>query len=298
MKNDMNLDTNSLISVVMPTYNQARFISYSIDSVLNQTFENWELLIVDNFSSDETSEVLAHYSDPRIRVFKIDNGGVIARSRNLAIEASKGNWIAFLDSDDYWFPKKLERVAKLFNSNPDLIYHNMKVVNGKNYVSNKEFIKSRKLRKPILKDLIVNGNTIVTSSVVVRKKLLEEVNCMNVAHELIGIEDYNTWLRISRKTEAFKLIPQELGAYRRHEKNVSLSNSLVLPIEAFKEFMPLISERDKRKLNFNQLYTVARLKYLNKNPDNLKKELRYLLLRGRVLHKVKSFWMLMNLFRN
>jgi glycosyltransferase involved in cell wall biosynthesis len=286
------------ISIVMPTYNQAEFLSYSIESVVNQTFTNWELLIVDNFSTDETSKVLDTYTDPRIRKFQINNGGVIARSRNHAIKASEGEWIAFLDSDDFWFPEKLQSITKLLHSDFELIYHHMKVINSKNEIINHELIKSRRLKKPIFKDLIINGNTVATSSVVVRKNRLMEISCMNEASELIGVEDFNTWLRISRNTEAFKLVSAELGAYRRHEKNNSFLKSLNIDTEAYKEFLPELTYHDKRMLNFSQLYTVARLKYLNKDYNNLKKELSYLVFRGKFQNKVKSFWMLMNSFKS
>lgn len=292
---NLELNSNSLISVIMPTYNQAEFLSYSINSVLSQTFTNWELLIVDNFSSDETTNVLANYSDPRIKIFQINNGGIIAKSRNVAIKAAEGSWIAFLDSDDYWFPNKLEIVSKYFHLNCDFIYHHMKVVTD-NVISN-EIIKSRRLQNPILKDLIINGNTIATSSVVVRKNRLTEVNCMNEAPELIGIEDYNTWLRISKITEAFKLAPIELGVYRKHEMNNSLLKGTDLPIEAFKEFLPALSNHEKKILNLNYLYKYARLKYLNKNYHNLRRELWYLVIRGKALHKAKSLWMLMTLLK-
>ena len=98
---------NPLISIVIPSYNHARFIKNAIDSILNQTFLNWEVLVVDNYSSDETDIVLEKYIDNRIRCFKIKNEGVIARSRNKGILEAKGDWIAFLDSDDWWTNTKL-----------------------------------------------------------------------------------------------------------------------------------------------------------------------------------------------
>jgi glycosyltransferase involved in cell wall biosynthesis len=294
---NLKLDKNSLISIVMPTYNQAEFLSSSINSVLNQTITNWELLIVDNFSSDETTNILASYSDPRVKVFQINNGGIIAKSRNFAINAAEGAWIAFLDSDDYWFPNKLEKVSKYFNLNYDLIYHHMKVVIDKDRIINSEFIKSRKLKKPILKDLITNGNPIATSSVVVRKKLLKEINFMSEAPQLIGIEDYNTWLRISNITEAFKLVPVGLGVYRKHENNNSLFKGIDLHVKAFEEFLPRLSSREKKILNLNQMYNYARLKYLDENYNDLKKELTDLVIKGKASHKFKALWMLINLFK-
>jgi len=294
---NLELDTNSLISIIIPTYNQTKFLSYSINSVLNQTFTNWELLIVDNFSSDETTNILASYSDPRIKVFQINNGGIIAKSRNFAINAAEGAWIAFLDSDDYWFPNKLELVSKHCNLNYDLIYHHMKVVIDTDRIINSELIKSRKLKKPILKDLILNGNPIATSSVVVRKKRLTEVNFMSEAPQLIGIEDYNTWLRISNITEAFKLVPVELGVYRKHDNNNSLFKGIDLHVKAFAEFLPRLSSRERKILNLNQMYNYARFKYLDENYNDLKKELTNLIIKGKTSHKFKALWMLINLFK-
>ena len=294
----LELSTNPLISVVMPTFNQSKFLAHSIDSVLCQSFTNWELLIVDNFSSDETTNILASYSDPRIKVMRINNSGIIAKSRNVAIKASRGAWVAFLDSDDYWFPGKLETVSKYFHSNCDLIYHNLEVVTGMNKAFESGPIKSRKLRKPVLKDLLIHGNTIATSSVVVRKKHLLEVNYMSESPELVGIEDYITWLRISRVTEAFQLVPIALGVYRRHENNNSLSKHPGSLTEALREFFPILSDRDKTSMGLNHLYASARLKYLNKNYKNLKQDLVYLVINGNVLMKAKSLLMLMLLLKN
>ena len=104
---NLELNPNSLISIVMPNYNQSEFLAYSIESVLSQSFTNWELLIVDNFSSDETTKVLKNFLDPRIKVFQINNGGIIAKSRNYGISMSNGELIAFLDSDDIWYKDRL-----------------------------------------------------------------------------------------------------------------------------------------------------------------------------------------------
>ena len=89
-----------LVSIIMPTYNQANFIVDAIASVLNQSYENWELLVIDNSSTDGTGRFLATIQDARLRVLSIENEGVIARSRNLGIKNSRGELIAFLDSDD------------------------------------------------------------------------------------------------------------------------------------------------------------------------------------------------------
>lgn len=98
-----------LVSVIMPSYNTAAYIGASIRSVLAQTYENWELLIVDDCSTDQTDAMVASFSDPRIRYLKNERNSGAAVSRNRALREARGEWIAFLDSDDLWAPEKLEK---------------------------------------------------------------------------------------------------------------------------------------------------------------------------------------------
>ena len=108
---------NELVSIIMPSYNTANFIGETIKSVLEQTYKNWELLIVDDCSTDNTDEVVARYNDERITDMKnVKNSGA-AVSRNKALNVARGKWIAFLDSDDLWYPTKLEEQIKYMEKN-------------------------------------------------------------------------------------------------------------------------------------------------------------------------------------
>lgn len=98
-----------LVSIIMPSWNTGRFIAESIQSVLNQTYQNWELLIVDDCSTDNTDEIVAGFNDKRIRYFKNEKNSGAAITRNRAIREARGEWIAFLDSDDLWAPEKLTK---------------------------------------------------------------------------------------------------------------------------------------------------------------------------------------------
>lgn len=101
---------NEMVSIIMPSYNTGRFIAESIESVLKQTYKNWELIIVDDCSTDNTDEIVKGYlEDSRIRYLKNKKNAGAAVSRNRALREAKGKWIAFLDSDDLWMPKKLEQ---------------------------------------------------------------------------------------------------------------------------------------------------------------------------------------------
>lgn len=97
-----------LVSIIMPSWNTERFIAETIQSVIEQTYENWELLIVDDCSSDNTDEVVASFKDDRIKYFHNERNIGAALTRNRAMQEAKGEWIAFLDSDDLWMPEKLE----------------------------------------------------------------------------------------------------------------------------------------------------------------------------------------------
>ena len=100
----------------MPSFNHSNYISQAINSILDQTYTNWELFIIDNNSTDGTDKVIDRFLDSRIKVVKIDNKGSIGVSRNKALELANGKWLAFIDSDDWWNKEKLLQCSKLFDS--------------------------------------------------------------------------------------------------------------------------------------------------------------------------------------
>lgn len=108
---------DGLVSVIMPSWNTGEFISESIQSVLNQTYQNWELIIVDDCSTDNTDEVVAAFQDKRIRYLHNEHNSGAALTRNYGLREAKGEWIAFLDSDDLWAPDKLEHQIRFMQDN-------------------------------------------------------------------------------------------------------------------------------------------------------------------------------------
>ena len=142
-------DNIPFFSIILPTYNRAKELKKSIESVLSQTYENYELIIIDNYSIDDTDNVLKNISDSRIRIIKIHNEGIIAKSRNLGISISKGIYIAFLDSDDLWYNNKLEICYCTINkNNSDFLYHEM-IINTNHFKLMKKNIGSIKYNKPV-----------------------------------------------------------------------------------------------------------------------------------------------------
>jgi glycosyltransferase involved in cell wall biosynthesis len=240
--------TTPIFSVVMPVYNQAKYISQAIRSVLDQTFDLWELLIVDNHSTDGTVELIRSFIDPRIKIFSIENYGVIAKSRNLAIRSSTGAYIAFLDSDDTWVPSKLQEVSNVLRGKPELVYHWVNLISEDGSSSGK--IESRNIKRPTFEDLIYNGNPIVNSSVVVSRKSLLDNGMLNESVELIGVEDYNMWLKLALTETTFSRIPKFLGAYRLHSHSISMkSTQIAVPVRAFKGLEDAISIRLSNRIH-------------------------------------------------
>lgn len=234
-----------LISIVIPSYNHARYITKAIDSILSQTFLNWEVIVVDNYSTDETDSVLENYEDNRIRCFKINNEGVIAKSRNKGIQESNGDWIAFLDSDDWWTNIKLEQCLNVMSESVDLIYHDLNIFyDGEESVSEK-VMKSRYLNNPVLRDLIIKGNCIINSSVIIRKSLLVQVNGMDERRDLITAEDYHCWLKVAELTNNFFYLNKSLGMYRIHQQGMSQRDVVKQTQLAVKDFIDCLSVRDQ-----------------------------------------------------
>lgn len=142
---------DGLVSIIMPSWNTGRFIGESIQSVLNQTYRNWELIIVDDCSTDNTDEVVASFQDERIRYFHNEHNSGAALTRNYALREVRGEWIAFLDSDDLWEPEKLEHQIKFMVDNGyNLSYTEYEKIDEASqplniYVSGPETVNKRKM---------------------------------------------------------------------------------------------------------------------------------------------------------
>ena len=116
--------TRLKFSVVMPSFNHGIYISKAIDSVIGQTFKEWELIIIDNHSTDDTCDIIKAYADERIKVNFVHNQGSIAFSRNIGISMASAPYICFLDSDDWWEQTKLDEIFSVITKEePDLLFH-------------------------------------------------------------------------------------------------------------------------------------------------------------------------------
>ena len=246
-----------LVSVVIPTYNRSKDLKRALKSVLSQTYKNWEVVVVDNNSTDDTDAMLKDLNDQRIRLLKINNNGVIAASRNLGIYASNGKWIAFLDSDDWWTSQKLELSVKALEGGADVVYHDMLLATKPNQQVFLSRARTRRLQSPVFKDLIVGGNDIVTSSVIIKKTIFNKIKGFKEDQDLIAIEDYDAWLRVAKITNNFEKIPKALGYYWIGGGNTSNPKRTIQVLNSFeknykKEISDLNVHRHMYWLNYNR----------------------------------------------
>ena len=281
-----------LISIIIPSFNHAHFLIRSLTSVINQTYTNWEAIVIDNHSKDHTIKIVNEFNDSRIKLLKINNFGIIAKSRNLGILSSQGDWIAFLDSDDWWTKDKLRICVDSISDEVDLIYHDLVIKYENQKFFKRKINKTRKLKKPVLIDLLLNGNAISNSSVLVRKKLIEKIGLINENKDLVTSEDYNTWLKISKITDQFLYLPRKLGCYFVHSKSESQKNMSISTQIATNEFLSILNNEQKLRLEGHISFISGRFNYKNLNYKKAKKELLFVLKNGQFSLKIKSIFMI------
>jgi glycosyltransferase involved in cell wall biosynthesis len=208
------------VSIVIPTYNHAEYLKQALNSVIKQTFNNWEAIIVNNFSDDATLQIIEQFNEPRFKVINFRNHGVIAASRNEGIRNSLAPVIAFLDSDDTWQENKLQRCMSEFENGADVVCH------GENWISDSSVTRAifyGPAEKATYRNLLFRGNCISTSATLINKGLLERLLGFSENPSFITAEDYELWIRISRTTTKFVFIHEILGEYRRHGESASSS---------------------------------------------------------------------------
>ncbi len=181
-----------MISIIIPTYNRRDHITTALNSVLAQTYTDYEIIIVDDGSTDDTQQVLNSYQG-KIRYFYQGNRGIPA-TRNKGIREAHGNYIAFLDSDDYWLPHKLERQIECFRENPD---YGMVASRCSSYTPDGTFREKNRPGKSgwILIDLF-KANFIRTSSAIIKKACFDKVGLFD--ESLLQVQEYDLWMRIAQ----------------------------------------------------------------------------------------------------
>lgn len=208
------------VSIITPCYNASQYISYTIDSVLNQTYANWEMIIVDDCSTDNSSDIIKQFisGDTRIKYFKTDNpSGSPVLPRNIGIEKATGRYIAFLDSDDIWLPTKLEEQLKLFKDEKTaVVFSNYEKISETGERNQRIIIAPKETNYHNL----LKGNVIGNLTGIYDTEKVGKVYCKDIRHE-----DYVLWLSILKKGYIAKNTNTVTALYRVRENSVS-SNKL------------------------------------------------------------------------
>lgn len=209
-------------TIIIPSYNHAHFLRLSIADLMNQTIQDWECIVVDNQSNDNTKEVVESFHDKRLKIITIDNMGSIAKSRNIGIKMAEGTWLAFLDSDDRWYPHRLEIIQNNINANTDAVVFSTdeKVINQ---LANSESINYYGPYESFFYEkLLTFGNRLSTSATVVNKDFINK-KALKFSENIkyITVEDYDFWMRIAKSGAVFKFISEVCGEYIVHGNNAT-----------------------------------------------------------------------------
>jgi teichuronic acid biosynthesis glycosyltransferase TuaG len=271
-------------SVIIPAYNAEKFIEKTLLSVINQTFLNFEVIVTNDGSTDNTQDVvekfIKKYPNYLIKIINQSNNG-IASARNTAINNSNGLYLAFLDADDIWYSDKLKKsyYILLNERHIDVLYHNEVEINrGKRKVTN-----YNNLESPQYFNLLLNGNCLSTSATVVKATSSKLVNNFTENKIFNSAEDYDYWLKLAYCNQLIFHNTEILGEYHRGES--SISNKILYHVEAcfqvqsfhLHNFIDKYPTNKKcldkiNNLNRDKYYTIARSLYREKN---IKKAIKF-----------------------
>ena len=250
------------VSVIIPTYKHRQYVTQAVESVLAQTYKNFEIIVVDDGSTDGTQDILAPFLD-RIHYIYQSNQGLSA-ARNTGIHSSQGQYIAFLDADDLWLPEKLSLQVEKLDSNPEigLVYSNMQYLNNSKILPKTAFEINPPQKGKVFNKLF-KWNFITMPTVVVRRSSFFERVWFNTS--LTSCEDYDAWLRFSID-HTFDYIDQPLAIYRtgsghmssnriRMQENIIKIKEAVL--SAPNSSQPILSESEIDRGYYRQLLKLA-----------------------------------------
>ncbi len=214
------------VSAIILTYNRAHLVTEAIDSVLTQSFKDFELIVVDNCSSDDTESAVKSYNDERIRYFKHQNNGLIGVNRNYGIKKSRGEYIAFLDDDDLWLPEKLEKQVGLLDSNKELglVYSDTYLIENDGHLRKNAYFHHIKPFRGNAFNELLRANFIPMLTVVIRREMLDKVGEFNPRYKICL--DYDLCLRIAA-VYPIDFIEQPLAKYRIHSDSGFQGNAIL-----------------------------------------------------------------------
>ncbi len=254
-----------MVSVIMPAYNAENYINDSINSVFSQTYTDWELIIVDDGSTDATALKVKSWieKDNRIQYYYQENGKQ-GKARNLGISKSKGEYLAFLDADDLWLPDKLNiQIIEIQKKNVDLVFSNAYIFNNDEIF---DVSKKMNIQADIFYDnnwvkFFLEMNRIPILTVLVKKEKVIKVGCFSEELEIQNVEDYHLWLKLLMSNCTFCSLNYILAKYRIHNNSATSADKMALNkipnafydlLQFFPDYKKLI--KDGLKLQFKLIY--------------------------------------------
>lgn len=209
------------VSVLMPVYNSEDYLREAIDSILNQTFTDFEFIIIDDSSSDHSREIVESYSDPRMRFYVNEQNMGVAATLNRGLELATGEYIARMDSDDISFPERFEKQVKFLDANLNIAVLGTSVVKFGEVMQPSPMIYCSNHKKA--KAEMVFNSTLAHPTVMIRKSILDN-NQLKYEEKYNGLEDFVLWWRISKLADVVSL-PEVLLKYRIHSKQMTQSEN-------------------------------------------------------------------------
>jgi glycosyltransferase involved in cell wall biosynthesis len=214
------------VSVIIVTFKRLFYLQMAIDSVLQQGYENLEIIVVADGDQPDVKEFVGHHPDKRLQYFYVEHVGYPSVARNLGLEKASGDFIAFCDDDDIWLPNKLAaQLEVLEKENSALCFTNRLIINSSGDIENKEAL--RWLPKQFNVNTLLASNYITYSSVVLRKSILKQTGVFPEESIYKAVEDYHLWLRIAYFGK-LSFLNQHLVLYRVHETNITFEPSIGL----------------------------------------------------------------------
>ncbi len=255
---------NQKVSIIINCYNGEKYLNLAIESVLNQTYKNWEIIFWDNQSTDDSKFILKSYKDKRIKYFYAKKFTNLHIARNLAISKAKGTFICFLDVDDWWETDKLFLQIKKFNEkNVSLVYGNYWLFSD-NYIFKKKKFAHFKLPTGIVLNDLLKDYKVCLPTIMIRRSLLKKMKYkFDTKYKIIG--DFDLVLKIATKFR-FGCVQKPIAINRIHDQNFSLVNRKI-EINELKSWL-----RSAKKGKFGKLISEnPNLKYVSHKINYLKK---------------------------
>ena len=211
------MENKPLITIIMNCYNGELYLTQALESILKQTYSKWELIFWDNHSTDKSAEILNKFNEKRFRYFFSEKHTILHKARNLAIKRAQGEFITFLDTDDWWISNKLELQLELFkNKNINLVYGNCWLVNNNTWIKKKIFSKKKLPTGRVLEEILKNY-LIPLPTIMIRKSAFDQSNYFfDERFKIIG--DFDICVRLVTIWE-FDCVQKPIAFYRIHGKN-------------------------------------------------------------------------------